>query len=98
MDDDQKHAADFQLLAISCARTYGAIAFGGLIFLNGCAMLAGKDGLFALSAILAVLGAAFAYANFTAAAGDAPPWTVHLTMAMSIMAGVASGLLFLLHA
>jgi len=92
----QKHAIDMQILAVSCARSYGMLALGGLLILNAIGLMDFERdyGAFALGAMLAILGAAFAYGNFTAIASG---WTRAIVplMGASIGCGVGSALMFL---
>lgn len=90
-DVHQRHAIDVQLLAIRCGALYGALAFAGLIAAH---LVAGAP----LGALLAILGAAAAYANFTLiAASVRGPW-IDLAMIAAIAAGIASGFLLLARA
>ena len=111
MSDDlaQKHAIDVQLLAISCARSYGMLTIGALIGLNAIGyILTPHMNAFVLGAALGVISATAAYANFALiASGSIPVYengvlggyrTSRLivpAMVFSIVCGAGSGLMFL---
>lgn len=94
IDVAQKHAIDMQLLAVSCARSYGVLALGGLLGLNAIGLFTGNSSAFVSGAMLAIFAAAFAYINFTAIAAG---WARIVMPAMigSVLCGVGSGMLFL---
>lgn len=91
----ERWVADFRLLAVLCARTYGSIAIVGLIGLNALGWALTQQSYFALGAALGVGSAFAAYVNFTAVAEDRSAGLVALSIYASIGAGIMSAVIFL---
>ena len=85
----QRHAIDVQLLSIKCGALYGALAFAGLIALG---LVTGEHQV----SLLAIVGAFFAYQNFSLVASNARDFYINAAMVFSIAAGAAAAALAVL--
>lgn len=91
----EKWVFDFRLIAVIAAKTYGSLAIGALIALNALAWCVTREPQFVWGAALGAASAFAAYVNFTAVAEDRSDGVVSATMAASIVAGIAAGVIFL---
>lgn len=90
----ERWVADFRLLALLCARTYGSIAIVSLIGLNALAWALTREPVFVVGCAAGLAAAFLAYLNFSIVAANGSERGINVTMISSIAAGFLSALTF----